>query len=132
MNNYDVHVIHCHSTAPPSTTFLLFNIVARTFHLFMQIIIVTTMYQCRCRSKYCRIQSQATEEIKRLQRDAYNFQPVLELQNYFTQYRLTLIMSSTPFPTSWNPRWWSTNVPPDPAPPPISAPPHPTSPSSIR
>ena len=29
------------------------------------------------------------EEIKRLQRDAYNFQPVLELQNYFTQYRLT-------------------------------------------
>eukprot|EP00731_Ephydatia_muelleri_P035178 Em0102g3a len=70
------------------------------------------------------------EEIKRLQRDAYNFQPVLELQNYFTQYRLTLIMSSTPFPTSWNPRWWSTDVPPDPAPPPISAPPHPTSPSS--
>ncbi|KAL5502430.1 hypothetical protein EMCRGX_G009201 [Ephydatia muelleri] len=29
------------------------------------------------------------EEIKRLQRDAYNFQPVLELQNYFTQYCLT-------------------------------------------
>ena len=29
------------------------------------------------------------EEIKRLQRDAYNFQPVLEVQNYFTQYRLT-------------------------------------------
>ncbi|KAL5502459.1 hypothetical protein EMCRGX_G009237 [Ephydatia muelleri] len=29
------------------------------------------------------------EEIKRLQRDAYNFQPVLEMQNYFTQYRLT-------------------------------------------
>ena len=24
------------------------------------------------------------EEIKRLQRDAYNFQPVLELQNYFS------------------------------------------------
>ncbi|KAL5502446.1 hypothetical protein EMCRGX_G009221 [Ephydatia muelleri] len=29
------------------------------------------------------------EEIKHLQRDAYNFQLVLELQNYFTQYRLT-------------------------------------------
>eukprot|EP00731_Ephydatia_muelleri_P006267 Em0003g515a len=70
------------------------------------------------------------EEIKRLQRDAYNFQPVPELQNYFTQYPSPLMMSSTPLPTSWNPRWWSTDVPPDPAPPPISAPLHPTSPSS--
>ena len=36
----------------------------------------------------------------------------------------------TLFPTSWSPRWLSTEVPLDPAPPPISAPPHPTSPSS--